>query len=489
MDMFPTISNDFDAYPGVYMDLINISSMNEQFQNNLFSFQNYHLDNNEINRICEYLENPTKKGVWFFSFDWIEEGGITSYIKNEIEDFVRNDSIQNSSQNNKKNRSVRKISRSFLGKKEVLLEFTNHFSFIFSLFTYIYLEEMKSQLDREDIIFQDRYLQIIQVLDIEKFKEKYQDAYNIFKDEIYFDKFNPNTTGEQGIFKTRDSIIVSTYNSEGTRTSLCTLSDSPLEKLKNFFQNIGKVNDSSIRPEYSPEEKVFTPYFSFLEIAFPYFIHESKVARLFKKAIDTYEDRNYEYCIITLGLIVEKYLTQIYETFHRDILPKKSTIGETYSLIDNKINNQSQSKIVFHAPKINLLCEKANNLLSDKSETDDVKRNKDTLELIREVLLFIQDDKKHTTYLINNINKKESRVSLFPEHIRENINELIRYRNATSHNSSVPIGQYEAQRMVYCCITLIMWWKKEKDSINWKDDQMTIIEKVIERNKRSSGKL
>lgn len=130
-----------------------------------------------------------------------------------------------------------------------------------------------------------------------------------------------------------------------------------------------------------------------------------------------------------------------------------------------------------------------NILLSEKSETNEVKRNKDTLELLREVLIFIQDDKKHTTYLINNINKKESRVSLFPEHIRENINELIRYRNATSHNSSIPIGQYEAQRMVYCCITLIMWWKKEKDSINWKDDQMTIIEKVIERNKRSSGNL
>ena len=124
-----------------------------------------------------------------------------------------------------------------------------------------------------------------------------------------------------------------------------------------------------------------------------------------------------------------------------------------------------------------------NNLISDKSEIDEINRNNDILELIREVLIFIQDDKKHTIYLINNINKKESRVSLFPEHIRENINELVRYRNATSHKSSIPIGQYEAQRMVYCCITLIMWWKHEKDLIDWKDDQKTIIEKVIERNK------
>ena len=315
MGIFSTVSNDFANFSDIEMDVINISRINEQFQDNSFSFQNYKLDNNEINRICEYLENPTKKGVWFFNFNWIAEGGITPYIENEIEDFVRNDNIQNGSVNNKKNRSARKISRSFLGKKEVLLGFTNHFSFIFSLFTYIYLEDMKSQIDRNDIIFQDRYLQIIQVLDIEKFKEKYQDAYKIFKDEIYFDNFDPNTTGEQGIFKTRDGIIVSKYNSEGMRTSLCTLSDSPLGTLKNFFQNIGKIKDYSIRPEYSPEEKVFTPYFSFLEIAFPYFIHESKVARLFKKAIDTYEDRNYEYCIITLGLIVENYLTQIYENF------------------------------------------------------------------------------------------------------------------------------------------------------------------------------
>lgn len=483
-------------FPGFYniMYADFIDNIYDQSNSILSDFETYPLDKNEINRIFEYLENPTKKGVWFFSFDWIEEGEITSYIKKEVEDFIRNESIQSISGDDKKSRSARKISRSSLGKKEVIMEVTNHFSFIFSLFTYIYLEEIKSQTKREDIIFQDRYLQIIQVLDIEKFKEKFHDAYKIFTEEIYYEKFDPNT-GKHGNFTIKEGTIVSKYNDDGMRAYSCTLSRYPLEKLASFFEKIGKIKDPNIRPEYSPEEKVFTPYFYFLEIAFPYLIKHkvfetSKVIKLFMKAIKAYKDGYYEYCIIILGLIVEDYLTQIYETFYREKIPNNLTLGEKSSLIDNEINNLSHCEMnnksknkIKSVPDITKLHEDVNHLLT-KPEVDDVKRNQDILNLMRDLIILIENEKKQTNYIIENKFKKQSRISLFPLHIKENINELKDYRNAAAHHSSILIGQYEAQRMVYCCIRLVIWWNNEKISIDWKNDKKTIIEETLKKNKQ-----
>lgn len=483
MDMISLNSGDSDNKYDIIMRLIN-----GKFQKIPSDLRNDHLDsdkldNGEIARICEYLENPTNKGVWFLTSYWISEGGITSDIKNEIENyFIYDESIQN----NEKKDSASKVRYRPFGNKEELLEEINKFSFIFSLFTYISSKETddkKLQIFKNDFNKRD----IIQSLNIERIKEQYKDAYEFFKNEIYFDSFNPSVYSNR-VLKIKDGLILLNYKNKSGNISFSSLSYSPLEKINDFFTKIGKIKDCRIRPEYSPEETVFTPYFSFLEKAYPYFIHDLKVIELFQKTIIEYKDQNYEYCISTLGLIAENYLTQIYETFHRESIPKKLTLGQTYDLINNKINNQFQSKVV-SAPNIQVIYEKLNNALSNKSEVDETKHNQDNLKLIREMLYFIQEDKKHTSYIINNLNKKESRISLFPENLKENINELIRLRNATSHNSRIPIGQYEAQRMVYCCITLIMWWKKEKDVIDWKDDQKTIIEKTIERNKSSSGEL
>lgn len=451
-----------------------LHSLNLESQSIFTDLAKYQLDNKEITRICEYLQNPTNKGVWFLTFYWKSDSGITSEVEKEIENRPLD---EENTKSNEKN--------GLFGSKNELLEDINKFSFIFSLFTYICsrAENLKYPTPKKGY---NRW-EVIQALDLEKIKEKYQEAYDFFKNEIYFDGFDPSIYSKT-VFKIKDGFIILDSKSKNGNVSLSSLSYSPLEKMKNFFTKIGKIRDCRIRPEYSPEEKVFAPYFSLLEEVYIYVIHEEKVTRLFKKAIDEYKDANYEYCISTLGLIAEDYLTQVYETFHREPIPKKQTLGQIYDLINNKINNQSQAKIV-SAPDINSIYGKLNNFLSENSEIDQTKRNQDTIKLIREMLHFVQEDKKHTRYLIDNINKKESKVSLFPGYIKENVTELIRHRNATSHNSRISIGQYEAQRMVYCCITLIMWWTNEKDIIDWKEDQKIIIEKTIERNQSLPGEL
>jgi hypothetical protein len=414
------------------------------------------LDANEIYRVREYLENPIRNGVWFLNFNWTYDGGITYFIEKEIEGLI--------------------------AKKEIL-GYTNHFSFLLGLFSYIYLKEVNSQIEIEDIVVQDKYLPIIQVLNIEKLKQEYQDAYEIFKNDIYFNELYHDSN--RGITETKSGPIVSIYNEHYERISLCALTKSPLEKIKIFFEKIGKITNSKIRHEYTPQETIFKPYFSFLEIAFPNFILSKN--DLFSEAFNEYREQKYESCVIILGKIAEYYLKQIYETFHRDFLPKNSTMGDTYSSIDNIIKNLSKCDTVT-APNIKLLFDKVNTLLSDKSGITEETRNQKTLELIREVLVFINEDRKYTTFLIEKINKKETKISLFPDNINSNIKELIAYRNATAHNLNTVIGDYESQRMAYCCITLIIWWENIKDLIDSEEDHKILIEKIIEVNKISSRK-
>jgi hypothetical protein len=426
--------------------------------------------------IHKYLENPIKEGVWFLNFQWINDGGISSDIEHEIENFVSKRRTNKVSRNNKQNRIPRIVNQIFSNEEE-LLNLRRNFSFIFDLFYYIYLNEI--YIDYSN-------LQIIQALeDIDQIKNKYNDAYEIFKNEIYSDELYIIENKDR-LFKIKNGIIVQNQIDDGT-FSFCSLSYSPLEKLKDFLEKIGKIKDVDLRPEYSSEETVFTPYFSFLQMSYDHFIHDKKVKSYFKKAIREYKFENYDYCISTLGLIAEIYLIQVYETFYREAIPKKTTLGQTYDLINNKINNYFPSTDD-QADDVKKLYSKLNSFLSEKSNLEGIKFNQEIIILMREILDFIKEDKKQTRLLINNANKNETQISLFPKYLQENINELIRHRNAISHNSRIQIGQYEAQRVVYCCITLIMWWRGEKEKIDWKDDKNIIIKETVKRNKLPSGK-
>jgi hypothetical protein len=442
------------------------------------------LDTDEVVEIREYLEKPITKGVWFLNFFWIDEGMISQDIEHEIENYVTKKKSHKLSSNKKQNRIPRKISQLFSNDKEELLKLRRDFSFIFNLFTYIYQREMEETRTQSDIDSDINYLYlpIIEILDIDKIKEKYKTAYEIFKYEVYPEKLD-TMVEKDNIFRLKDGVIVQNKIYDDN-FSFCSLSYSQLEKLKDFLEKIGKIKDIKLRPEYSPEEIVFTSYFSFFKISYPHFIHDKKVKACFKQIIREFRFEKYDYCISILGLIAENYLTQIYETFHREAIPKKKTLGQTYDLINSKISNHCPSK-EHSAHDLNKLYKTLNNL-SKKSNLDETKVNQEIIIFIKEILDFIKEDTKQTRSLINNVNKKEPRISLFPSYIQENIEELIRHRNAISHNTRIPVSQYEAQRMVYCCITLIMWWDREKDKIDWKEpDPKIIIQKTIDRNNSS----
>lgn len=432
------------------------------------------LDTKEIEKICKYLENPTKSGIWYLDAKWERKGGISKYIYDQINQELKDkEEIEIQSGKRKIKIHIKEM------EKEGFFEAIYRMTFVFELFTYLYylenepLESISRYHNIEEAIFE--------IIDTKKLQTKYKESYDYFKKNIYFDGFNPIIRSGE-IIRIKDGFFILTGESleNSDNLSIISINPSSLETFNIFFTKLDKLSDCSITPIFSPEEKVFTPYFSLLGETYSHFIDYENISRLFKKSIEEYRNGNYTYCVSTIGLIAEDYLTQIYETFFREICPKGLTLGQIYDSIHTNIQKKFIIKTVPN-PEINPLYDNINKLI-DKDSDGDVNISIEILKISRDVLNYIREDKTHTMSTIESLEKKGVTYSVFPKYLKENINELIRYRNATSHKSRIPIGNYEALRTVYCCITLLMWWINEKNSMNWKDTQDIILQNSIERN-------
>jgi len=454
-----------------------------------------------VKKFCKYLENPTKTGLWTLNLKWFEYRGISQYIIKKLKDiFDKQDYIEIL-------RGKRKIKIKIddIDREDV---FTNikSLSFIFELFLYLYCLEKK---DEEFAYYYELGMEeklIFDVIDLDEIKKKYKDAFNYFKENIYCEQIDPIVKDNKiiiiktGFFiYSRDyqipdvellrlrSVHKNFNDKEYRKISLVSLDNAPLETIKTFYKKLNKIDDESILPVYSPEDEVFAPYFSFLEQAYEYFIDNINIKRLFKKSISEHNENNYSHCISTIGLITEDYLTQIYETLFREICPKGLTLGQLFDSIQRKISDRYERKLPMK-PNPKPLYNNINDFIKKSDEKSKSPAINDLLKTIRDVITFCKDNKKHTDEIIESIQKKRETYSIFPSQLRENINELIKNRNAISHRSRVPIGNYEALRSIYCCITLILWWMNEKELIDWQKSQDEILDGVVKRNYQLVGR-
>lgn len=436
-------------------------------------YQRKELTNEEIKKMCSYLENPTKVGIWTLRAKWANFGGISELVIDQLKKrFAKATESQAEKQKVK-------IKYKEDEQKEIIFN-TRKLSFVFYLFAYLMnLEKqdssfsmyLKSQAPDYRIITED-------LLDLDDIKSKYSDAFEYFKKNIYFEGFNP-IIKKGDIVKIKEGFFI-LYSKPAVNLEdliLISLNPENIEKMQVFYEKINKISDPKIMPIYSPEEEVFVPYFVFLESTFRHFIYNEHIVELFEKSISQYKDKNYPHCISTVGLILEDYLIQIYETLFRDVCPKDLAIGQLSKLIQSKIAakfKREPEPALDIRPLYNAI-----NPLVDKSSTNS---SVEILKIMRDMLTYIKKSETRTHDLITSVRSKEISISIFPQTLINNIKEAIKNRNATSHRSTIPIGSYDALRTVYCCITLIMWWNNEKRLINWKESQEEILKKLIDRN-------
>ena len=432
------------------------------------------LEPKDIRKICEYLENPIKTGLWNLKIGWKE--GISKEIKEELKQvFLKSDAVEVPSSNRKIKINLKKINQ------ENFLDKTERVTFIFNLFAYMVFLESKDESLETYLEMEDSEDKIIfNLIDVEKLKKKYLKAYDFFKNKIYFDGFK-TAVWDREIVKLKQGFFLYERDYEASEKDfskkilLISLNLEDLELLRDFYLLLNKIEVIYLNPIYSPEEEVFTPYFSFLEQAYEEFIDNSNILRFVEKSIYEYSEENYSNCISAIGLIAEENLVQIYETLFRDICPKRLSLGQLYDQIGIEISRRL---------KLNKPPKPDFSLVSDRIKEigQKVPDNKNLFKLIIE---FFKTNKKIQEYnenLIISIKNPVKEISIFPKRLRENMDELIKNRNAISHRSRIPIGNYEALRTMYCSIYLILWWKKQKDEINWKKNPEEIIKFLVETN-------
>lgn len=431
----------------------------------------------EIESIVNYLHNPTKIGIWILKAKWNSDESILRFLESEIDDFVS------------KNET---LSISF-GKREISLDTknpdvinemkqnTNKFTFLVKLFIYIHKTKMSEGEQSFDFLssdFDQHDIVIFEILDLNKIEKKYENAYNLFINDIFYNELQPRIFLNE-IFKFNKGNFISAKPIEES-IILTSINHDSLKIIESFLESLNLITDVNIEACFSPEEVVFDHYISYLDAVHSRIIEYHVFLKLIEQGISEFNGGMYSNCIGTIGIMAEDLLIQIYETLFRDEVPKGLSMGQLFDQIQTKIKKQISEKTTETIELDSLFDETNLNLRRLKSQ-DNVQE--EILTQIRKILQYTKEQNEITRDLIKKKFSTEISNSVFPKKIQMNFNELLKYRNAISHKSRIPIDKYEATRTVFCVMTLLIWWNNERKLIEWNDSEEGIINKIIERNR------
>jgi len=436
----------------------------------------------EITTISAYLENPTHAGVWQLIFTLPNDAPLCVTILNELDRQLKGKKSVEIAAGRRKmklrlNKKNRQEWRNMVRQK---------LSFLNSLFVRLHQSiHQKAETLEGFFAGETDYEPILQLLDIAHLRKILADALDAFGRNIMHPGFNPSVTTSKVFVTKRSFMLLGRVNDDIREFNFLSCEKIGLQEYGEFLKGAGRVTDYKLVPVFSPEEQVFAPYFAFLREAAPSVIKDSHVKQLFNKAFSEYEEENYSNCIGTIGLIAEDYLTQVFETFFRDVCPKGLTLGQLYEHIHTQISRK-YAKAERDVKDVATLHKELTKALTDLRKYPRRRKDRETLELLRKVLNVIKGDREVFKKKLEGIKEAPKRISVFPEDVRDNMTDLIRFRNAVSHKTMIPIGSYEALRSVYCLMSLVMWWSKEKAATMWESDPDAIMRASILRNTQAT---
>ena len=353
----------------------------------------------------------------------------------------------------------------------------NSLSFTLTVFSYLVADDMILDENNDSYGYAHETIElIIGLIELGEIKKDNKEAFEYFKNEIWFNGFDPMIYGSK-LFRLKTGGAICVNNSYGDSfLTLISWSGDPLKKLLNFLKLLGRIEDSTLMPMFSPEEEVFEPYFDLLEISYRDIVKQEHLKPLFEKSISQFRDNNYSDCVSAIGLVAEDLLTQVYETFFRTQLNKGLTLGQLTDEITARVNLFFDKKAEL-PPNFSGLYDEIKIALEADEHKDLV-----ALEKVRSLLTMVIANDKLINKKIDSIGKPKPKNSIFTDRVLFSINELVRFRNASSHKSRIPIGPYEATRSLYSLIIFLMWWDNEKININWDSSAEDIIRETVNRN-------
>ncbi len=252
--------------------------------------------------------------------------------------------------------------------------------------------------------------------------------------------------------------------------------------IKTFLEKLNILRDAKIERIYSPQDLLLSPYITYIKSIYNEIIDYPTFQRLAEKAVSEYSAQNYSLCIGTMGIMAEDILTQIYETLFRVEFSGNLTLGQMYDQIHIDMKQIISPKTKEQRQSSTDIFLEINNIDNNLKQTSVDVSQKESINILRKMLQYQVDQENILKDMIKEIKNPKSELSIFPKKIQNNFNDLLRYRNAISHKSKIPIGQFEAVLTFYCTVTLLLWWNEEKKVVDWKLSKEEIIKKIIERN-------
>jgi len=427
----------------------------------------------DVERITRYLENPVGTGIWRLSARWNEESGISNDVWAELEKEV--DSKENLQiRSGKRDRRIRVTDDL---KKGLRKDVFGRISFLMELFQFL-AHQATGQAENEGAFMaeDDDTQLILDLIDTHEIAVKYDDALQFFRDNLFHDSFSPTIKADSITRLKVGSFILLQGPRDGGALVVISRLREPLQSLLTFLEKVGKVSESSLLPVFSPEEEAFAPYFDLLGMVQDQLIKQEHLRPVISKALSNFSEKNFTDCVSSVGLAAEDVLTQVYETLFREQLTKGLTLGQLVDEIHNR-SAQAFSKKEEPPPDLALLFGEIKKAIeADEPEA------RHSLEITRKLLVQIIESNRHLQARIEKIGRIERRVSVFAEKVAHLLTELIRFRNAASHRSRIPIGPYECRRSAYAFVVLYTWWERERKAIDWMKQPKDILIECIQRN-------
>lgn len=423
----------------------------EHFENFKTSFdfglsgQGFGLSSEEVKEIACYIENPTKCGYWRLSAKWIRESKLSRYIYQSYKTELNDKDADTAAQ--------------------IVFDFASTFSAAFQFFSEV-IEDGKRIKNEQSWINKINKTEAKQQFDI---------AAEIYDSKITYETFEPIVYLDADLFRIKSGVmVVLSGPRDSANIQLASLSKPCLETMKAFFEATGQIENAEIDRVFSPEEILFEPYFPLLSGSFLQVLPSSRHSQKFMEAFSKYKENDYHHCVNALGLVAEEFLIEVYETFFREACPKGLTLGQLNAKLHSNIRELiAPEKLVFSD------LDAIYGTLKEESPSDG--ESDRLIKAIRELTAALKKDRAILQKKIDLISKSTNQYSVFPDSIYDAVVELTGLRNSAAHKTRVPISKFDALRALYCLMSLLIWWQREKKTFNWEADGLSVLKAAIDR--------
>lgn len=420
------------------------------------------LEKEHVQPIVRYLLAPYEHGFWELRAKWNTNSELSNYIINKVGilsaiDFDSADSTFISAA------TARKMSPQ---QRAELIWITNRLNGVSALFTVA-----ANKGNEEFSIKEAEFTRWIEKIDVEELKEKFPDAWKIFTEEIYL-ATNKFGIPQEKPYPIKSGLLVFLDSPrESGKIHVIAMTQGEVLAIRNFYSSLGLLIDPVIHRVFSPEEALFRPYFPLVSSVLTHLIRDDQISKVFSLSLAYYEDSDFQHCISSLGLIAEDLLHRIYTSILREPLPAGLTLGQTLERLLRRIDELRPNPK--KTPRdLDYLHEKVNRI-NDSKGIDPIK------SVIRELISAIQEDRAYYEKRVGEVARMEFKRSIFPPKISSNLNEMLKWRNAASHNSRIPLGAHEADRMLFCLVALIAWWQEHLATVDWTKTRLEVVDFLL----------